>query len=80
VEGVFWEDERIKTLTLLNWIFIICLELIECDYMKDSEKDEEGVNDQSEDVTERYECEGHDDDKLFDLILSKSLRNLLIFS
>jgi len=70
VEGVFWEDERIKTLTLLDRVLVVCFELVECDYMKDCEEDEEGVNNQSEDVAERYECECHDETVSSTVILS----------
>ena len=59
VDKILRQDQRIKSITLIDRILEVRLQFVKSDDMEDSEEDEEGIQNQSQDVGKGCESKPH---------------------
>jgi len=59
VDNVLRENQRVKSITLIDRVLEVRLEFVESNHMEDGKEDQEGIQDQGNNVGEGGEREGH---------------------
>jgi len=59
MDGILGENQRVQIVALVYRVFVIGFEFIESDDVPDSEKDEEGGEDEGDDIAKSGESERH---------------------
>lgn len=60
MDQILWQNQWIKSITLIDRILEVRLQFVKSNDMKDSEEDEEGIQNQSQDVRKGCKSKPHD--------------------